>query len=96
MVPVLGWTVREGLVLQSLTYDDRGTERPILHRAAISEMVVPYGDPSPTQFRKMAFDAGEVGLGLLAEQADARLRLPRRDPLLRRTRQRPGRQPNRA
>jgi primary-amine oxidase len=64
----LGWTVREGLVLRNLTYDDRGTERPVLHRAAISEMVVPYGDPSPTQFRKMAFDAGEVGLGLLASK----------------------------
>jgi primary-amine oxidase len=63
---VVGWSVREGLVLHDLTYNDRGTVRPILHRAAISEMVVPYGDSSPTQFRKMAFDAGEVGLGLLS------------------------------
>ncbi len=60
----LGWTVREGLVLHELTYNDRGNVRPVLHRASISEMVVPYGDPSPTQARKMAFDAGEVGLGL--------------------------------
>jgi primary-amine oxidase len=59
----LGWTMREGLVLSDITYDDRGTVRPILHRAAISEMVVPYGDPAPTQFRKLAFDAGEDGLG---------------------------------
>jgi primary-amine oxidase len=63
---VVGWTVREGLVLHDVSYDDRGTVRPILHRAAISEMVVPYGDSSLTQFYKMAFDAGEVGLGLLA------------------------------
>jgi primary-amine oxidase len=63
---VVGWTVREGLVLFDIAYNDRGTDRPILHRAAISEMVVPYGDSSPTQFRKMAFDAGEVGLGLLS------------------------------
>ena len=62
----LGWTMREGLVLFDVTYDDRGAVRPILHRAAISEMVVPYGDPSPTQFRKLAFDAGEVGLGATA------------------------------
>ena len=63
---VVGWTVREGLVLFDIAYDDRGTVRPVLHRAAIAEMVVPYGDSSPTQFRKMAFDAGEVGLGLLS------------------------------
>jgi primary-amine oxidase len=60
----LGWTVREGLVLHELSYDDRGDVRPVLHRAAISEMVVPYGDPSVSQVRKLAFDAGEVGLGL--------------------------------
>jgi primary-amine oxidase len=59
----LGWTMREGLVLSDITYNDRGTIRPIVHRAAVSEMVVPYGDPAPTQFRKLAFDAGEDGLG---------------------------------
>jgi primary-amine oxidase len=59
----LGWTMREGLVLSDITYNDRGTVRSIIHRAAVSEMVVPYGDPAPTQFRKLAFDAGEDGLG---------------------------------
>jgi primary-amine oxidase len=65
---IVGWTQREGLVLFDVTYNDRGRVRPILHRAAISEMAVPYGDSSPTQFRKMAFDAGSVGLGLLSTQ----------------------------
>jgi primary-amine oxidase len=27
-------------------------------------MVVPYGDPSPTQRRKNAFDVGEYGIGM--------------------------------
>ncbi|HWI74877.1 MAG TPA: primary-amine oxidase [Baekduia sp.] len=60
----VGWTMREGLVLHDITYNDRGDVRPILHRASICEMVVPYGDPSPTQWGKLAFDAGESGLGV--------------------------------
>ncbi|MCB1258915.1 MAG: primary-amine oxidase [Acidimicrobiales bacterium] len=66
------WQVRvsmdqvEGLVLHDLAYADpaRGGEpRPVLHRAALSEMVVPYGHTSPSQRWKNAFDAGEWGLG---------------------------------
>jgi primary-amine oxidase len=38
----------------------------VLHRASISEMVVPYGDPGPMHGWKNAFDAGEWGLGRLA------------------------------
>ena len=41
--------------------------RPILHRASISEMVVPYGDPSPQHGWKNAFDAGEWGLGRMTQ-----------------------------
>jgi primary-amine oxidase len=37
-----------------------------MHRASISEMVVPYGDPSPMHGWKNAFDAGEWGLGRMA------------------------------
>ena len=44
----VGFTPREGLVLQPLGYDDGGRLRSILYRASLSEMVVPYGDPSPT------------------------------------------------
>jgi primary-amine oxidase len=29
-------------------------------------MVVPYGDPTPTQRRKNAFDVGEYGMGIMA------------------------------
>ena len=41
-------------------------ERPILYRASICEMVVPYGDPREQYYRKNAFDIGEYGLGMLA------------------------------
>jgi primary-amine oxidase len=37
--------------------------RSVLHRASITEMVVPYGDPDPMHGWKNAFDAGEWGLG---------------------------------
>ncbi len=66
------WSLRvsmdpyEGLVLHTIGYTDGGRLRPILHRASISEMVVPYGHPSPMHNWKNAFDAGEWGLGRMA------------------------------
>ncbi len=59
-----GFTHREGLILHNVGYADGGRLRGILHRASLSEMVVPYGDPGPTHNRKNAFDAGEYGLGM--------------------------------
>jgi len=63
------WSLRvsmdsvEGLVLHDVGYEDSGRLRPILFRASVSEMVVPYGDPGPMHGWKNAFDAGEWGLG---------------------------------
>jgi primary-amine oxidase len=37
--------------------------RPIVHRAALSEMVVPYGTAHAQHYWKNAFDAGEWGMG---------------------------------
>ncbi len=62
----VGFTSREGLVLHTIGYNDDGVERPILYRASICEMVVPYGDPGEQYYRKNAFDIGEYGLGTLA------------------------------
>jgi primary-amine oxidase len=62
----VGFDACEGLVLHTVGYDDGGRVRPILHRASVSEMVVPYGDPGPMHGWKNAFDAGEWGLGRLA------------------------------
>ena len=53
----------EGLVLHQVQYHDAERVRPVLHRASVSEMVVPYGDPGPMHGWKNAFDAGEWGLG---------------------------------
>jgi primary-amine oxidase len=62
----LGFTPREGLVLHTVSYEDQGRARPILHRASVADMVVPYGDPRPTYFHRNAFDVGEYGIGTLA------------------------------
>jgi primary-amine oxidase len=61
----VGYSPREGLVLHQLGYEDRGTLRPIVYRASLSEMYIPYADPAPTHRIKNVFDEGEYGVGLL-------------------------------
>jgi primary-amine oxidase len=58
---VIGFNAREGLTLHDIRYDNR----PIVNRAALAEMVVPYGVPENGHFRKNVFDIGEYGLGKL-------------------------------
>ncbi|MGI5193557.1 primary-amine oxidase [Streptomyces sp. CA-288835] len=55
--------VVEGLVISDVSYLDEGRRRSIVHRAGISEMVVPYGDPSDDFYFRNVFDAGEYSLG---------------------------------
>jgi primary-amine oxidase len=63
---VIGFNAREGLTIHHVRYSDKGKKRPILYRSSMTEMVVPYGDPTPTQVRKNAFDVGEYGMGMCA------------------------------
>lgn len=67
---VIGFNAREGLTLHHLRYRDEGRDRSILYRASLTEMVVPYGDPGPTQRRKNAFDVGEYGMGMCANSLE--------------------------
>jgi primary-amine oxidase len=55
----------DGLVIHTVAYDDpaTGRVRPVLHRAALGEMVVPYGETAPNHRWKNAFDSGELGMG---------------------------------
>ena len=57
---------REGLVLHDVRYHDR----PVIYRAGLGEMVVPYGDPAQAHFWKAVFDAGEYGLGQMANSLE--------------------------
>lgn len=52
-----------GLVLHQLGYEENGKKRSILHRAALADMVVPYGDTDPMHSWKHVLDAGEASLG---------------------------------
>ena len=65
-----GFTPREGLVLYTVNYHDKGVDRPILYRGALSEMVVPYGDATFAHSSQNAFDAGEYGMGQLANSLE--------------------------
>jgi primary-amine oxidase len=67
----LGFTPREGLVLHTVAYQDQGRDRPVLHRASVADMVVPYGDPRPTYYHRNAFDVGEYGIGTLANSLES-------------------------
>ncbi|MGH9118809.1 MAG: primary-amine oxidase [Acidimicrobiales bacterium] len=66
----IGFTPREGLVLHTVGYKDGDRVRPILYRASLAEMVVPYGDTAPTHSRKNAFDAGEYNIGTLSNSLE--------------------------
>ncbi|WP_280218181.1 primary-amine oxidase [Nocardia neocaledoniensis] len=61
----ISFDVREGLVLHQVKFSDQGVDRPVLYRGSVSEMVVPYGDPSPNRFWQNYFDAGEIIYGRL-------------------------------
>ena len=54
-----GFDVREGLTLHQLSVADR----PVIYRASIAEMVVPYADPSPVRYWQNYFDQGEYLFG---------------------------------
>ncbi|KAA1067725.1 hypothetical protein PGT21_015460 [Puccinia graminis f. sp. tritici] len=62
----VGFNYREGLVINTVTYTDRGQVRPLFYRLSLAEMVVPYAAPEAPHHRKFAFDVGEYGLGNLA------------------------------
>lgn len=71
-----GWSLRvslnphEGIVLHQIGYEHGGRVRPILYRASVTEMVVPYGEPGPMHGWKNALDAAEWGLGKMANSLE--------------------------
>ncbi len=73
---------REGIVLYNIGYEDSGRVRPILYRAALSEMVVPYGDPASDWRWRSAFDVGEYGVGRMASPLEPKLDAPANARLL--------------
>ncbi|KAJ9130973.1 Amine oxidase [Pleurostoma richardsiae] len=58
----VGFNYREGLTLHDICYDHRS----LFYRLSLSEMFVPYGDPRAPYQRKGAFDLGNDGAGINA------------------------------
>ncbi|MBD2570780.1 primary-amine oxidase [Anabaena lutea] len=73
---------REGLVLYQASYNDGEKNRPVLYRASLSEMAVPYGDTNPNWSFRNAFDVGEYNIGLLANQMELGQEIPENGILL--------------
>lgn len=62
-----GMDPREGVVLRQVRFGaGSSAPRQVLARASLSEMLVPYGDPSPAWRFRRIYDAGEFGLGATA------------------------------
>ncbi|WP_226925090.1 primary-amine oxidase [Georgenia thermotolerans] len=59
----IGFTMQEGLVLHEISFRDGDEHRPVIYRASVPEMVVPYGETTNTRFWISYFDAGEYHLG---------------------------------
>ena len=62
----LGFNHREGIVLYDVSYDGR----PLFYRLSLSDMNVPYGDPRHPFHKKAAFDLGDNGAGLMANNLE--------------------------
>lgn len=58
----VGFNQREGMVLYDVHYDGR----PLFHRLSLSDMAIPYADPRHPFHKKQAFDLGDVGAGIMA------------------------------
>ena len=58
----VGFNQREGMVLYDVHYDSR----PLFYRLSLSDMCIPYADPRSPYHRKAAFDLGDAGAGIMA------------------------------
>jgi len=58
----VGFNYREGMTLHNVRYDGRS----LFYRLSLAEMFVPYGDPRTPYPRKAAFDIGNDGAGVCA------------------------------
>jgi primary-amine oxidase len=59
----LRWDMRAGAIVSLATYDDHGKPRSILYQGSLSEIFVPYQDPTVGWYFRNYMDQGEYGLG---------------------------------
>jgi primary-amine oxidase len=65
----IGFDAREGLTLHQVSLTDGGRARPLIYRASVPEMVVPYGDPK-FRYWQTYFDTGEYLVGKFANSLE--------------------------
>ena len=58
----VGFNCREGMVLYDVRYDSRS----LFYRLSLSDMNIPYADPRHPFHKKAAFDLGDAGAGVMA------------------------------
>ena len=58
----VGFNQREGMVLYNVRYDSRS----LFYRLSLSDMNIPYADPRHPFHKKSAFDLGDAGAGIMA------------------------------
>ncbi|KAK0712976.1 copper amine oxidase [Lasiosphaeria miniovina] len=58
----VGFNQREGMVLYDVHYNNK----PLFYRVSLSDMSIPYADPRAPFHRKAAFDLGDAGAGIMA------------------------------
>lgn len=58
----VGFNQREGVVVYNVRYDDRN----LFYRLSLADLNIPYADPRPPFNRKAAFDLGDTGAGIMA------------------------------
>ncbi|MDZ4871119.1 MAG: Copper methylamine oxidase [Chroococcidiopsis cubana SAG 39.79] len=73
---------RDGLILYQVQHEDGREFRPVMYRASLSEMVVPYGDPNPQWSFRNAFDVGEYNFGTLTNTQELGKEVPENGVLL--------------
>ncbi len=72
----VGFSPREGLILQQVGYEQNGKVRPIIYRISMDEIFVPYAVPDQNWAWRTAMDVGEYNLGQYAEALQTGVDVP--------------------
>ncbi len=62
----LRWEIREGVVVSLVKYKDRDETRSVLYQGHLSEIFVPYQDPTKGWYYRNYMDEGDYGFGTMA------------------------------
>lgn len=62
----VGWSTHAGLVISDVRYQDGDESRSVLYEGHLSELYVPYMDPTEGWYFRNYFDEGDYGVGTTA------------------------------